>query len=199
MSDRTLIPPDARSVLDFWFGEAGSPEHGTMRDFWFKKSDATDHDIAERFGPSIERALRGEFDAWAVDPLSALAQILLLDQFTRNVFRGTPRSFAGDPRALAAATAMVGSRQDEGLLPVERMFVYIPFEHSERLAMQDESVRLFTRLTAAAPELTDVFSYAEKHRAVVQRFGRFPHRNEILGRQSTADETAFLREPGSRF
>jgi uncharacterized protein (DUF924 family) len=186
-------------VLDHWFGAPDSAEFGTQRDLWFRKSEATDRDIADRFASLIEQALRGELADWAAKPPSALAEILLLDQFTRNSFRGTPRSFAGDARALNAAMAMVGSRQDETLLPVQRMFVYLPFEHAEGMAMQDESLRLFTRLVAAAPELNALLPYAERHRAVVQRFGRFPHRNEILGRQSTPEETAFLREPGSRF
>jgi uncharacterized protein (DUF924 family) len=199
MSDERDTPTEAQAVLDHWFGTRGHPEHGAMREFWFKKSEQTDRDIAGRFGALIERALRGELAGWAAGPASALAQILLLDQFTRNAFRGTPRAFAGDARALAAATAMVGARHDEALLPVQRLFVYLPFEHAEGMAMQDESVRLVTRLVASAPELKDLTSYAERHRDVVRRFGRFPHRNEILGRQSTPEETAFLREPGSRF
>ena len=193
------LPADAQAVLDFWFGAAGSPEHGSLREFWFRKSEATDREIAQRFGPLIERALRGELTDWAAQPASALAHILLLDQFTRNTWRDTPRAFAGDARALRAATAMVGARQDEALPPAQRSFVYLPFEHAEGIAMQDEAVRLFTRLAAEAPETRDMLAYAHKHRGVVQRFGRFPHRNAILGRQSTAEELAFLREPGSRF
>ena len=194
-----MIDADAQAVLDFWFGAEGEPEHGTLRPMWFRKSDATDRAIAERFAPLIERALRGELVDWAADPPSALAHILLLDQFTRNTLRDTPRAFAGDARALRAATAMVGARHDEALPPEQRAFVYLPFEHAEAIAMQDEAVRLFTRLAAEAPQLADMLAYAHKHRDVVQRFGRFPHRNEILGRQSTAAELAFLREPGSRF
>ena len=190
---------NAQAVLDFWFGAVGSPEHGTLRDLWFRKSEATDHAIAQRFAPLIERALRGELADWAAQPASALAQILLLDQFTRNTLRDTPRAFAGDARALRAATAMVGSRQDEALPPVQRAFVYLPFEHAEGIAMQDEAVRLFTRLAVESPALDGMLDYAHKHRVVVQRFGRFPHRNAILGRLSTAEEEAFLREPGSRF
>lgn len=186
-------------MLDFWFGAVGSPEHGSLREFWFRKSEATDREIAQRFGALIECALRGELADWAAQPASALAQILLLDQFTRNTWRDTPRAFAGDARALRAAIAMVGTRQDETLPPAQRSFVYLPFEHAEGIAMQDEAVRLFTRLAAEAPEMNDMLGYAHKHRAVVQRFGRFPHRNAILGRQSTAEELAFLREPGSRF
>ena len=193
------IAADAQAVLDHWFGAPGSPEHGELRTLWFHKSEATDREIAQRFGPLIERALRGELADWAAQPPSALAQIVLLDQYTRNTLRDTPRAFAGDARALRAALAMVGSRQDEGLLPVQRAFVYLPFEHAEGLAMQDEAVRLFTRLAAAAPQMQGMLDYAHRHHAVVLRFGRFPHRNAILGRQSTAEEIAFLREPGSSF
>nr|WP_235580526.1 DUF924 family protein [Rhizobacter sp. Root404] len=186
-------------MLDFWFGPPDDPDATAVRRFWFVKDSATDRTIAERFGPLIERALRGELADWAARPKSALAQILLLDQFTRNVFRDTPRAFAGDARALRAANAMVGQRQDGALPPVWRSFVYLPFEHAEGVAMQDEAVRLFTRLAEGAPEVSDMLDYAHKHRLVVQRFGRFPHRNVILGRQSTPEEVAFLREPGSRF
>ena len=191
--------PDADAVLDFWFGAPGSMEHGTFRELWFTKSDATDHQIAQRFGALIERALRGELADWEAQADSALAQILLLDQFTRNALRGTPRAFAGDARALAAASAMVGRRQDEALPPIQRSFVYMPFEHAESMIAQDEAVRLFTRLAAAAPELDHMLDYAQRHREVVRRFGRFPHRNAILGRRDTPEEIAFLQQPGSRF
>ncbi|MBC8056757.1 MAG: DUF924 family protein [Rhizobiales bacterium] len=193
------IDVDAQAVLDFWFGAPGAAEHGTLRQFWFRKDAAADREIAERFAPLIERALRGELADWAAQPQSALAQILLLDQFTRNTLRDTPRAFAGDARALRAATAMIGARQDEALRPEQRAFVYMPFEHAEGIAMQDEAVRLFTRLATEAPVMAEMLKYAHAHRDVVQRFGRFPHRNAILGRQSTAEEIAFLREPGSRF
>jgi uncharacterized protein (DUF924 family) len=193
------IPPDAQAVLDYWFGAPGSADHGRARELWFRKSEATDREIAQNFGTLVERALRGELDDWSGRPESALARIVLLDQFTRNIFRDTPRAFAGDARALRAATAMVGRRQDEALLPVQRTFVYLPFEHAEGIAMQDESVRLFTRLTLDVPELQDTLDYAHRHREVVRRFGRFPHRNAILGRLSTPEEAVFLLEPGSRF
>lgn len=195
----TTTPTEPQAVLDFWFAAEGDPEHGAVRDLWFRKSEATDRQIAECFGPLIEQALRGELETWAAEPHSALAHIVLLDQFTRNTFRDTPRAFAGDKRALAAAMAMVGSRQDEALLPVQRVFVYLPFEHAEGIVMQEEALRLFTRLVAEAPELQNMLDYAQRHHDVVQRFGRFPHRNEILGRQSTTDEIEFLKQPGSRF
>lgn len=189
---------ESQPILDFWFGAPGSPEHGTQRKLWFIKRDATDREIAERFGPLIERALRGELE-WSAQPQSALAEILLLDQFTRNAFRDMPRAFAGDPGALRLASAMVGTRQDEALMPWERAFVYMPFEHAESLAMQDEAVRLFTRLEGVEPALADMRAYADRHRAVIARFGRFPHRNAILGRQSSPEEAEFLSQPGSGF
>jgi uncharacterized protein (DUF924 family) len=192
-------PPDWQPVLDFWFGAACSPESGTLRSLWFSKSDATDREIASRFGELIERALRGELAAWAERPHGALAQIIVLDQFTRNVFRGAPRAFAGDARALAAASAMVQAGHDTALPPVQRAFVYLPFEHAEDLPLQDDAVRHFSRLATAAPELTGMLDYAHKHRAVIARFGRFPHRNAILGRPSSAQELAFLQEPGAGF
>ena len=190
---------DADAVLDFWFGAPGSSDFGSARKAWFSKDAAFDATIRERFGALVERALRGELEAWGDEPRSALAQILLLDQFTRNAYRGSARSFAGDARALAAATRMVGSRQDEALAPFMRGFVYLPFEHAEGLAMQDEAIRLFTKLANEAPEHADMLDYAHRHRDVIERFGRFPHRNDILGRQSTTEEIAFVKRPGSGF
>jgi uncharacterized protein (DUF924 family) len=190
---------DANAVLDFWFGTTGSAEFGTQRKVWFAKNADFDRIVAERFGAAIEQALRGELEAWAGSAPGALARVLLLDQFTRNVFRDQPRAFAGDAQALAAAAAMVGLRQDESLPPCMRAFVYMPFEHAEGLAMQEESVRLFTRLVSSSPELAGMLDFARRHRDVIERFGRFPHRNAILGRVSTAEEMAYLRKPGSRF
>ena len=194
-----MIGLNAQAVLDFWFGAAGSPEWDTVRPLWFTKSDATDRAIAQRFAAQIDAALLGRYGEWSRQPDSALAQIVLLDQFTRNVFRGTPRAFAGDARALAAARVMVQARHDDALAPVRRAFVYLPFEHAEDMGAQDEAVRLFTRLAEAAPETHNMLDYAHKHRAVIERFGRFPHRNAILSRPSTAQELAFLQEPGAGF
>ena len=193
------MPPAAQAVIDFWFGPAGSAERQGARPQWFIKDEAFDTEIATRFGPTIEEALRGEVVAWSAEPLSALAHILLLDQFTRNVFRGTSRAFAGDARALRAASAMVGAQQDLALPSYQRAFVYMPFEHAEGMAMQDESVRLFSRLAREDPALDGMLDYAHKHRAVIERFGRFPHRNEILGRLSTAEEAEYLSRPGAGF
>lgn len=199
MKPPTPLEDKATAVLDFWFTPPASPEHGTARKVWFTKDAAFDNQVRERFDPLVEQALRGELDGWSGKPPPALARIVVLDQFTRNVFRDTPRAFAGDRQALAAASDMVGSRHDESLPPFMRAFVYMPFEHAEGIAMQDESVRLFTRLAAAFPEIGSMLEFALKHRAVIERFGRFPHRNAILGRHSTAEESAFLAGPGSRF
>jgi len=192
-------PVEPKDVLDFWFGTAAGAAFGTQRKIWFTKDERFDQEVAARFGPAIEQALRGELDAWAGAAEHALARILLLDQLTRNAFRGKPRAFAGDAQALAVASAAVGARQDEALPPFMRAFVYMPFEHAEGVAMQDESVRLFTRLAAAAPDLANMLDYAVRHRGVIVRFGRFPHRNAILGRRSTAEEVAYLEQPGSGF
>ena len=194
-----LAASEADAVLDFWFGAPGSSEFGSTRKVWFSKDADFDAAIRERFGALVESALRGELEAWSDEPRASLAQILLLDQFTRNAFRGSARSFAGDARALAAASRMVGSRQDQALPPFMRAFVYLPFEHAEGLAMQDEAIRLFHRLVIEAPEHADMLDYAHRHRDVIERFGRFPHRNSILGRQSTAEEITFVQKPGSGF
>jgi uncharacterized protein (DUF924 family) len=188
---------NAADVLVFWFGEPNSPDHLQPRDFWFRKSDATDRLIQSRFGSTVEAALIGQHDDWAATPRGALALVLVLDQFTRNIFRGTPRAFAGDPRALALATRMVDSGRDRLLAPAERWFIYLPLEHSERLLDQFESVRVFERL--AADGLEAPLDWARRHLEVVKRFGRFPHRNAILGRESTAEELEYLRQPGSGF
>jgi uncharacterized protein (DUF924 family) len=197
MSSATI--GEAEVVLDFWFGAPESSERGSARKAWFAKDDAFDGEIRERFGTQIERALRGELEGWGDGAPSALAHVLLLDQFTRNAYRDTPRAFAGDRRALAAASRMVGLRQDEELATFMRGFAYLPYEHAEGLAMQDEAIRLLTRLAAADPAQQSMLDYAHRHRAIIERFGRFPHRNAILGRLSTAEEIAFLKQPGSGF
>jgi uncharacterized protein (DUF924 family) len=190
------LPAD---VLGFWFGAPGSPQAAGSRKEWFVKDDAFDREIVERFGDLIDAALAGQLDGWSAQPASALARILVLDQFTRNAFRGTARAFAGDAQALAAARAMVAAGDDQALPPLQRSFVYMPFEHAEDLAMQNEAARLFAQLGASTAGFAEMLDYAHRHRAVITRFGRFPHRNAVLGRESTADELAFLAQPGSRF
>ena len=193
------MPPLAETILQFWFGAEGSPEYLLQRSEWFRKDPAFDAEIARQFGPVIDLALQGRTADWARSPRSALAQVLLLDQFTRNVFRDSARAFAGDARALVAAEAMVRSAQDQALPPLQRSFVYLPFEHSEQLSAQHESVRLFAALVQQAPALQSMLDYAERHRDVIARFGRFPHRNAALDRASTPEEHSFLAQPGSRF
>jgi uncharacterized protein (DUF924 family) len=190
---------NAQDVLDFWFGAPASAEHGRARDVWFRKDPEFDRSIAARFGPLVEAALAGELRDWDAAPPSALARIVLLDQFTRNIYRDTPKAFAGDALALAAASAMLDRGDDAVLLPVQRCFVYLPLEHSEDLAVQQRSVALFTKLAAAHPALQNNLDYAIRHHDVIRRFGRFPHRNAVLGRASTSEELAFLEQPGSGF
>ena len=191
---------DARTVLDFWFGAPGTPVHGKNRPEWFRKDAAFDAAIGTRFGALIDAAIGGGLRKWdAAGAPSALARILLLDQFTRNAFRGTARSFAGDAFALQAAQAMVATGQDLQLPPLQRWFVYLPYEHAEDLAVQEASLPLFAALGQADAALAGTMEYAQRHRDIVHRFGRFPHRNAILGRASTAEELAFLQEPGSSF
>ena len=188
-----------RDVLRFWFAPEGSVEHNKSRAVWFRKDEAFDAEIRNRFGALIEEALSGGLSRWSETPAGAVAQILILDQFTRNSFRGTARAFAGDPLAVATARALVADGSDRTLPGVQRQFVYLPFEHAEDLQLQDESMRLFTELAQDEPALADLPKWAEQHRVIIARFGRFPHRNAILGRASTVEEEAFLREPGSSF
>ncbi len=191
-------PDRARAVLDFWFGAAGEPGDGTVRSEWFAAQPEFDARIAASFGETIEAALAGECDAWGRSAQTACALVIVVDQFTRNVFRGTPRMFAGDRLALDTARRIVAERWDERYDALHRWFCYMPFEHSESIDDQRESLRLFGALRDH-PLAGGAWRWAKSHHDVIERFGRFPHRNEILGRASTPDEIAFLREPGSRF
>src|SRR5476649_2179786 len=174
---------DAQAVLDFWFLPAGSDGHGAARREWFQKDAQFDAQIRERFGALIELALAGQLQAWEEGgALPALALIVLLDQFTRNAYRGTPRSFAGDALALHAARKLVDAGADQALMPQQRSFVYMPFEHAEDIAMQRQSVDLFTRLSAQQAGFENTLDYAHRHCVIIEHFGRFPHRNQILGR-----------------
>lgn len=186
-------------VLDFWFGRPGEAHYLQPREQWFRKDPAFDALIAQRFGALIEAALRGELAGWAASPRSALARILVLDQFTRNTRRGSAGMFAGDGLALAAARAMVAGGADRSLPGVMRQFVYLPFEHAEDPVEQRESMRLFAALEADEPALAGLLEWARRHHDIVARFGRFPHRNAALGRASTPEEAEFLKQPGSGF
>ena len=194
-------------VLAFWFGTPPLQ----VRAEWFRKSDDFDALVRQRFGPLVEQALAvGLPAAWHATVPARLAQILVLDQFTRNIFRGTARAFAGEAQALTVAQALVEDGGDLQLAPLHRWFAYLPLEHAEDAALQDDSVRLFSALAAdpstgselaatLANALANALDYAQRHRDVITRFGRFPHRNAALGRSSTAEELFWLQQPGSGF
>jgi uncharacterized protein (DUF924 family) len=179
-------------ILQFWFGDGSDPEHERR---WFAQDAGFDQACRTGFLADHQRAAGGELDNWKDSPLSALALILLLDQFPRNIFRGTPRAFATDSKALATSKDVVARGFDLALPPVRRSFIYLPFQHSENLGDQQESVRLFRKLAAEHPATAGYVEYAEHHMDVIRRFGRFPHRNAVLGRASTSEETEFLQRP----
>ena len=190
-----LIASDSRSVLDFWFG---TPP-GVYRKQWFRKDSDFDAQIKTQFLALHQAMVASSIEPWLRTAKTSLARIIVLDQFSRNMFRGTPQSFATDPEALATSETVIERGYDAEMLPVERFFLYLPFEHSENLRHQDRCVRYFEALVTEAPELESGLDYARRHRDVIAKFGRFSHRNEILGRQGTEAELAFLQQPGSRF
>jgi len=179
----------ATEVLTFWFGHGN--QYGIAQKRWFVKDDGFDAEIRSRFA-SLHDTLSTNRD-WLDEAHSCLARIIVLDQFPRNMFRGTARAFASDALALEAARLAVERGWDRGLLQVEQLFVYLPFEHSENLADQDRACELMRDFDAGQRD------YAERHRDIIRRFGRFPHRNAILGRRSTPEEIEFLKLPGSGF
>jgi uncharacterized protein (DUF924 family) len=194
------------AILDFWFGtdsdDALVAQERTS--LWWSKHPANDAEIRRRFADQIRAAARGELEPWASSARGRLALIILLDQFPRSIDRDTPQAFAHDEQALGLTLEGLERAGDRELRPIERVFFYLPLEHSESLAHQDRAVKCFSDLFARAPtEQLSVFdeylNYAIRHRAIIARFGRFPHRNQILGRKSTAEELAFLAEPGSSF
>ncbi len=192
------MPSRVGEVLDFWFGQEGDPEYGQFRNEWFRKDPEFDAGVTRQFADLYEEAAAGDLDRWCDDAESCLALVIVLDQFPRNMFRGDGRTHAEDGRALEASKYAVEHALDRELPTFQRMFLYMPFMHSENVEDQRRSVELFERLAgeAGAP---DVVSYAVAHRDVVERFGRFPHRNEILGRETTPEEAVFLTTEGSSF
>ncbi|WP_341896434.1 DUF924 family protein [Ferrovibrio terrae] len=190
-------PVSQDSVLDFWFDRRpGVPL--TNRKAWFEKDAAFDEAIRQRFAAAVDSALAEGYADWAETAEGALALLILLDQFPRNLFRGEAKAFAGDARALAIARQAVDRGFDIALPPVMRMFFYLPFEHSEQMHDQDLAHLLFSALDKVMPGL-DLAGWADKHRAIIARFGRFPHRNAALGRESSPEEIEFLKQPGSSF
>jgi uncharacterized protein (DUF924 family) len=180
-----------KDILDFWFADGPNTPH----EAWFKKNPDFDAEIAQRFGALVVPAREGALDSWADTPEGALALMILLDQFPRNLFRGSSEAFASDAHALSLARRLViVQRVDLALTPTQRVFLYLPFEHAESMEAQNLSVALFEGLrdspAHAAPGKSIVYAWA--HRAVIARFGRFPHRNPLLGRTTTAEERAYL-------
>ena len=191
------------ALLDFWLGPGDSPTPGHMKR-WFTRDEAFDQSLRERFGALVERAIAGDLDPLATTPRNTLALVLLLDQLTRNIFRGTARAFAGDARAMSLVRAAI-ARGDDGRVPEQhRVFFYMPLMHAEDVDAQRQCVALFEALASGCPDdlrkrFEENVDYARRHRDIVERFGRFPHRNKALGRLTTDEESAFLEQPGSSF
>ena len=186
-SGDAALPAEAREVLAFWFGELASAD-------WWSADPALDRRMFQRFGTLHARVVDGAGRDWRDAPRGRLAEVIVLDQFSRNLFRGTPAAFAQDATALRLAGEAINAGADAALPVRERAFLYMPYMHSESALMQTESVRLFS-----APGLEDNLRSAQQHRAIIERFGRYPHRNAVLGRTSTPEELAFLQQPGSGF
>lgn len=194
------------SINDFWFG-SDTDDAVTVQQrsqLWWSKNPEVDLQIRTRFASYVEAAAAHEFDAWQTSPGGVLALILLTDQFPRHIYRDTAKAFASDPLARAWCRIGIEKGMDGNLRPIERAFFYLPLEHSESLEEQNWSVRLFTQLyQEVPPEHMDIFRrylmFALRHRRVIERFGRFPHRNKMLGRVSTLEEEAFLQESGASF
>ena len=198
---------EARAVRQYWFGaeRLTAEALGRRMDFWFGAGSAqADEEIRARFGELLERAAAGELAGWADGPRRRLSLIIVLDQFPRNMFRGTARAFDYDEQALALALTGMQSGADGALDFAERLFFYMPLEHAESLEAQDESVAAFRRLLAEVPPelhatFADYLRHAGEHRSIIERFGRFSHRNALLGRTSTREETEWLQEGGTSF
>ena len=184
----------ASEVLQFWFGKGA--EYGKAHKRWFEKDPAFDAEVRRRFSHIHEEQMLSR--DWLAAPRECLARILVLDQFPRHIHRSSARAFSSDALALEAAKHLVAQGWDSDMLPVERMFAYLPFQHSEALPDQERSCALYEALKEF-PEAAESYAYAVAHRDIIRRFGRFPHRNAILGRPSTPEEIEFLKEPGSSF
>ncbi len=193
-------------LLDWWFGSAESPSEvaKAKNKLWFGKKKSQDTDALHRFGSLVELALKGGLSEWTESPQGWLALVLLLDQLPRMIFRDTPKAYSGDARAQELVRHGLKLGRDLALTPLQRTFIYLVLEHTENLKSQEEAIRRFTALLPLLPAtdreyFMQTLDYAKKHRTVIERFGRFPHRNEVLGRESTEEEVEFLKERGARF
>ena len=195
------------SVLAFWFGAPGSATEiaARQRGLWFGKSAEADRKVIEQFGDTLRDAREGHLDYWVRSPRDRLALVIVLDQFPHHVYRNQAAAFDSDAQSLAIALQALATGEDRQLTLIERVFLYLPLEHAEDLAMQQRSVECYQSLVQMAPDeatreyLLGTLDYAHKHQDVIERFGRFPHRNAILGRPSTAQESDYLAQPGSGF
>ncbi|WP_251975913.1 DUF924 family protein [Salinicola avicenniae] len=187
MFDHNARPPSFQTVLDFWFDEL-TPKQ------WFAKDADLDRTIAERFADTLAAAANGEMWIWRRSAQGRLAEVVVLDQFSRNIHRDTPLAFAQDPLALGLAQEAISAGHDMALPVSQRIFLYMPFMHSESLLIHGEAMRLFNQ-----PGMEEQLRFEQRHRDIIERFGRYPHRNAILGRQSTPEEREFLARPGSSF
>jgi uncharacterized protein (DUF924 family) len=203
-----LDDPRIDDLLSFWFGPPDqTPEARGKR--WFMRDAVLDEEIRARYGALAEAAAAGQLAGWLDNPRGSLALVVLLDQFSRNLYRDSPRAFAQDPQALAITRAALGRGHERALSWLERYMLLMPFMHAEDVAVQRESVAVFEELLAEAiaagasasdlAALTTALDFARRHAAIVERFGRYPHRNAVLGRPSTDEELEFLRQPGSSF
>ncbi|HVS13519.1 MAG TPA: DUF924 family protein [Thermoanaerobaculia bacterium] len=206
MSESAPLAAEARAVLDYWFGplDADGLASAEKRERWWRKDPAFDAEIRERFGGLWERAARGELDGWSASADGSLALIVVLDQLPRNMFRDRPEMFATDPRARTVVLAGIESGLDRALVSDRAVFFYMPLMHGESRIDQHLGMRLYDELVERSPAgARDVLSgnldFMRRHFEIVDRFGRFPHRNAVLGRESTPEEVAFLEQPGSSF
>lgn len=197
---------EPQEILEFWFGSAADDpaEAAAREDFWFGASAEIDAEIGERFASTVEAAARGDLEAWTRESRSTLALVLTLDQFPRNIGRGSARAFAHDAQALRVTKDAVATGTLGRLALLEQAFLILPYQHSESLEDQRTSVRLSVEIARAAPApwraiLEKYLSFAMQHHALIERFGRFPHRNRALGRDATAEEEAYLRRGGTSF
>lgn len=191
------MPATAQDVLDFWFAEAGSAH-------WFAADAAFDAQVRERFGEAVVAAVDGRLDDWAGTPSGWLALLIVLDQFPRNLYRGDARAWENDVKAQRVASSGLDDGFDQALPPLQRVFAYLPLEHAEDMRLQQRSVALFEDLHAQVDAVerdryAEFLGYARRHREVIARFGRFPHRNAALGRVSTPGEVSYLAQPGAGF